>query len=68
MRSLYEPVDRKKRAAKYRLDAEACERAGYPGFAGINREMAAFLDPFLEEPMPEGYSEAEDTQIYRRAA
>lgn len=45
MKSMYEPISRKKRAANYRRNAMECERAGFSMFAEINVEMAAIMDP-----------------------
>jgi hypothetical protein len=49
VRGFYEPLDRKKRAAQYRKSAQECEKAGFLVFAEINRETAAFLDPWDPE-------------------
>jgi hypothetical protein len=49
MRSLYEPLDHKIRAAIHRKAAEECQKAGYPTMARVNLEMAEFLDPPVTE-------------------
>ncbi len=48
MSKTYEIRDRKRRADAARLDAEACAKAGYEGFARLNREVAAFLDASMK--------------------
>jgi hypothetical protein len=45
MRSLYEPVNHKRRADNHRRAAEECERAGFRTLAQVNWQMAEFLDP-----------------------
>lgn len=44
MRSLYESVDRKRRALEHHRNALECEKAGYPGLATVNKEIAAMLE------------------------
>jgi hypothetical protein len=48
MSKTYDSTSRSVRAAQARSDAEACERAGYPGFAQVNRDIAGMLDPWYD--------------------
>ena len=41
----YDSINRTIRAAQHRRDAAELDKAGFPLFAEINREMAALLDP-----------------------
>ncbi len=54
----FEPKDRAQRVAGYLHDANECTKAGFPGFAEVNREMAALLTPRAPR-VTEG---AEDTE------
>lgn len=56
MRSLYEPLNRKQRAATMRKNAQECEKAGFLLFAQINQELSEILDP----PEPEEDGEDRD--------
>lgn len=45
MRSLYEPLNRARRAENHRRASEECHKAGFPVLARLNLEMAECLDP-----------------------
>ncbi len=41
----FEPTNKILRVAQYHHDANECTKAGFPGFAEVNRDMATLLTP-----------------------
>jgi hypothetical protein len=64
--SMFETVDRKKRAEQLRADAMECKRAGFHGFAEVNWDTADWLHP--RDPDPEVEAQEQPRSFKKRPA